>query len=166
MSWLRFGGQPNLSLTLFKEYTVLQNNGLTSAGNGTIAAATPNHSPRRGTILVVDDSPTICRLVAATLERRGYQVVTAADGLEALARMNDISPDLIFLDITMPRLDGYQLCKIIKGNEDTKQIPVVMLSGKDGFFDKVKGRMAGATDYVTKPFKPSALLQVIGKHIR
>ena len=118
----------------------------------------------RATVLVVDDSPTICRLVATTLEKQNYEVVAAADGMEALAKMNEIMPDLILLDITMPRLDGYQLCKIIKGNQATKHIPVVMLSGKDGFFDKVKGRMAGALDYITKPFRPDALLEVVTKH--
>ena len=115
-------------------------------------------------IMVVDDSPTICRLVTTTLEKQHYQVIAASDGMEALAKMNEIMPDLILLDITMPRLDGYQLCKIIKGNEATKHIPVVMLSGKDGFFDRIKGRMAGALDYITKPFKPDALLEVVAKH--
>ena len=119
----------------------------------------------QGTILVVDDSPTICRLVTTTLEKRGYRVDAAADGMEALAKLNDAVPDLILLDITMPRLDGYKLCKIIKDNKETKQTPVVMLSGKDGFLDKVKGRMAGATDYVTKPFKPATLIQMVTKHI-
>ncbi len=116
-------------------------------------------------ILVVDDSPTICRLVTTTLEKRGYKVYTATDGMEALVKLSDIAPDLILLDITMPRLDGYKLCKIIKGNKEIGHTPVVMLSGKDGFFDRVKGRMAGASDYITKPFKPIALLQVVTKHV-
>ncbi len=128
------------------------------------AVKTEDKTIARATILVVDDSPTICRLVATTLERRGYRVFTAADGLEALAKMSDMLPDLILLDITLPRLDGYQLCKIIRGNEETKQTPVVMLSGKDDFFDKVKGRMAGAVDYITKPFKPDTLLRAVTKH--
>lgn len=119
-----------------------------------------------GVILVVDDSPTICRLVATTLEKRGYQVHAATDGMDALAKMNECIPDLIFLDITMPRLDGYQLCKIIKSNADLKQTPIVMLSGKDGLLDKVKGRMAGASDYITKPFKPNTLLQTVAKHVK
>ena len=118
-----------------------------------------------GVILVVDDSPTICRLVATTLEKRGYQVHAATDGMDALAKINECSPDLIFLDITMPRLDGYQLCKIIKSNADLKQTPIVMLSGKDGLLDKVKGRMAGASDYITKPFKPNTLIQTVAKHV-
>lgn len=118
------------------------------------------------TVLVVDDSATIRQLVTTTLERRGYKVVVAPDGLDALAKMNSTVPDVIFLDITMPRLDGYQVCKIIKSNEETKHIPVIMLSGKDGFFDKVKGKMAGATEYITKPFKPSTLLRAAKKHIK
>lgn len=130
-----------------------------------IAAAGEKEQADRGTILVVDDSPTVCKLVTITLERHDYQVVAAADGLEALARMSDGLPDLILLDITMPRMDGYQLCKIIKGNQETRHISVVMLSGKDGFFDKVRGRMVGATDYITKPFEPGVLLRLVEKHI-
>jgi twitching motility two-component system response regulator PilG len=119
----------------------------------------------RGMVLVVDDSPTVCRLVSITLEKQGYRVAVAHDGLEALARINDGLPDLILLDIMMPRLDGYQVCKIIKGNEETRDIPVVMLSGKDGFFDKVRGRMVGSTEYITKPFEPDVLVQVMEKHM-
>jgi twitching motility two-component system response regulator PilG len=116
-------------------------------------------------VLVVDDSPTVRKLVSITLKKHNYRVVDAADGIDGLAKINDELPDLILLDITMPRLDGYQLCKIIKGNEDTKHIPVVMLSGKSGFFDKVRGRMAGSTEHITKPFKPDELLQAVRKHI-
>jgi twitching motility two-component system response regulator PilG len=116
-------------------------------------------------VLVVDDSPTICKLVEITLEKHGYYVVTAADGLEGLARISERMPDLILLDITMPRMDGYQLCKTIKGNRETENIPVIMLSGKDGFFDKVKGRMAGSSDYITKPFEPKELVEFVEAHI-
>ncbi len=119
----------------------------------------------KGLILIADDSPTICRLVTMSLERENYEVVSVANGMEALSKMNEVTPHLILLDITMPYMDGYQLCKIIKGNADLKHIPVVMLSGKDGFFDKVKGRMAGAVDYITKPFQPEVLLQTVAKHI-
>jgi twitching motility two-component system response regulator PilG len=116
------------------------------------------------TILVIDDSPTIQKIVAITLERKGYQVVTAANAIQALAKLNEVVPNLIFLDINLPHMDGYQVCKIIKANDLTKDIPVVMLSGKDGFFDKVRGRIAGATDYITKPFGPSALIQAVEKY--
>lgn len=115
-------------------------------------------------ILLVDDSPTIRKLVAVTLERQGYRVIVAAGGMEALAKLNETVPDFILLDISMPHMDGYQLCKLIKTNAMTRQVPVVMLSGKDGFFDKVRGRMAGANDYLTKPFDPTTLVQVIEKH--
>lgn len=83
--------------------------------------------------------------------------------MQALAKLNDFIPDIIFLDINLPHMDGYQLCKIIKGNDLTKEIPVVMLSGKDGFFDKMRGKMVGATDYITKPFEPSTLVSAIKK---
>ena len=118
----------------------------------------------RGTILCVDDSPTIRKLVTMTLKRFEYEVVTAADGMEALGKLDAVSPDLVLLDISMPRMDGYQVCRIIKNNRETRHIPVVMLSGKDGFFDKVRGRLAGSTMYVTKPFEPSVLFQVVEKH--
>lgn len=118
----------------------------------------------RGTILVVDDSPTIRKLVSMTLKRYDYEVVMAEDGMEALGKLNYIDPDLVLLDITMPRMDGYQVCKIIKGDRETRHIPVVMLSGKDGFFDKVRGRLAGTNQYITKPFDPNVLLQVVEKH--
>ena len=118
----------------------------------------------RGTILVVDDSPTIRKLVGMTLKRYDYEVVTAEDGMEALGKLNYIDPALVLLDITMPRMDGYQVCEIIKNNRETRHIPVIMLSGKDGFFDKVRGRLAGSNVYITKPFDPNVLLQVVEKH--
>lgn len=120
----------------------------------------------RRTVLTVDDSPTVCKLVSMTLERQGYRVISAADGLQALAKLQDITPDLVLLDIAMPNLDGYSICKVIKTNAKTADVPVVMLSGKDGFFDKVRGRMAGAVDYITKPFDPKALLRTIDKHVK
>lgn len=113
---------------------------------------------------MVDDSPTICKLVSLTLEKHGYRVIAAASGLEALAKLNDGLPSLILLDITMPGMDGYQLCRIIRGNQETESIPVVMLTGKDGFFDKVKGRMVGSTHYITKPFDPDTLLRAVERH--
>ncbi|GAC1396185.1 MAG: hypothetical protein NVSMB56_10730 [Pyrinomonadaceae bacterium] len=113
------------------------------------------------TVMIVDDSPTIRKLVAIKLEKQGHRVVQAADGMEALAKINDELPDLVLLDVTMPRLDGYQLCKLIKTNDATKHIPVVMLSGKDGFFDKVRGKLAGSVAYLTKPFDPTELARVV-----
>ena len=91
-------------------------------------------------------------------------MIAVADGIEGLAKLNELVPDLVLLDITMPSLDGYQVCKIIKGKDTTKHVPVVMLSGKDGFFDKVRGRLSGATDYITKPFEPATLVEAVKKH--
>ncbi len=118
------------------------------------------------TILVVDDSPTVRKLIAIKLEKEGHRVVPAVDGKDALAKLNDVTPDLILTDITMPRMDGYQLCKLVRSDETTKHVPVIMLSGKDGFFDKVRGRMAGSTAYITKPFEPETLLKVVNDHCR
>ena len=123
----------------------------------------PAQAPK-AKIMVVDDSSTVRKLVSLTLERHGYQVISASSGIQALARINETIPDLIFLDIKMPNLDGYQICKIIKENEPTKNIPVIMLSGQDGFFNRVRGRRVGAEEYITKPFESSTLLQALEKH--
>lgn len=133
--------------------------------DGSARAALDKLKSRR-LVLAVDDSLTVRKIVAMTLERFGYRVLSAADGMQALARLNEQHPDLILLDITMPRMDGYQVCKTIKQNPYTRQIPVLMLSGKDGFFDKVKGKLAGATDYLTKPFQEEELVKAVEKHIR
>ncbi len=125
-----------------------------------------NESKTRGkTILVVDDSATVRKLISGKLEKSGHEVVCAVDGMDALAKLNEIVPDLILLDITMPRMDGYQVCKLIRNSQTTKNIPVVMISGKDGFFDKVRGRMAGTTGYITKPFGPETLMKALEIYI-
>lgn len=116
------------------------------------------------TILVVDDSPTIRKLVSLTLEKYGHHVVCAQNGLDALNTLKEAIPDLILSDITMPQMDGYQLCKMIRSNAVTKTVPVIMLSGKDGIFDKLRGRLVGATAYITKPFEIDSLLQLIDLH--
>ena len=126
--------------------------------------ADANRAAVRRTIMVVDDSATIRKILALTLERAGYAVVAEPDGERAVARLAQLVPDLILLDITMPKLDGYEVCKRIKKDPRTCHVPVVMLSGKDGFFDKVKGRMVGATEYLTKPFQAPAVLAVIESH--
>lgn len=116
------------------------------------------------TVMVVDDSPTIRKILGLTLERAGYTVVAEPDGERAVARLAGLVPDLILLDVAMPKLDGYEVCRRIKSDPRTSQVPVVMLSGKGGFFDKVKGRMVGATEYLTKPFEAPAVLAVIASH--
>lgn len=126
-----------------------------------------NHDsmPKNKTILVVDDSATVRKLISGKLEKCGLEVICAVDGMDALEKINESIPDLILLDITMPRMDGYQVCKLIRGNDATKDVPVVMISGKDGFFDKVRGRMAGTTGYITKPFGPETLMKTVEAYI-
>lgn len=115
-------------------------------------------------VLIVDDSPTIRRIVETTLRRAGYEVLAAETGLAALAAVADHQLDLILLDVMLPSMSGYQVCQLIKRNQRARDIPVVMLTGKDGVFDKVRGRLAGAAEYMTKPFTPRALLDVVEKH--
>jgi twitching motility two-component system response regulator PilG len=112
-------------------------------------------------VLVVDDSNTIRRSAEIFLKQGGHEVLLAEDGFDALSKINDHSPQLIFCDILMPKLDGYQTCAIIKRNPLFASIPVVMLSSKDGVFDKARGRMVGSQDYLTKPFTKDQLLQAV-----
>jgi twitching motility two-component system response regulator PilG len=112
-------------------------------------------------VLVIDDSNTIRRSAEIFLGQGGHQVVLAEDGFDALAKVNDHAPDLIFCDILMPRLDGYQTCAIIKRNSKFAHVPVIMLSSKDGLFDKARGRMVGSEDYLTKPFTKEQLLRAV-----
>lgn len=112
-------------------------------------------------ILVIDDSNTIRRSAEIFLKQGGHEVLLSEDGFDALSKVNDFHPDLIFCDILMPRLDGYQTCAIIKRNPKFSNVPIVMLSSKDGVFDKARGRMAGSQDYLTKPFTKDQLLQAV-----
>jgi twitching motility two-component system response regulator PilG len=112
-------------------------------------------------VLVIDDSNTIRRSAEIFLKQGGHEVLLAEDGFDALAKVNDFQPQLVFCDILMPRLDGYQTCAIIKRNAKFAGLPVVMLSSKDGVFDKARGRMVGAEEYLTKPFTKDQLLQAV-----
>jgi twitching motility two-component system response regulator PilG len=112
-------------------------------------------------VLVIDDSNTIRRSAEIFLRQGGHVVVLAEDGFDALAKVNDHAPELIFCDILMPRLDGYQTCAIIKRNPRFAHVPVIMLSSKDGLFDKARGRMVGSEDYLTKPFTKEQLLKAV-----
>ena len=116
------------------------------------------------TVMIIDDSKTIRRTAESLLKKEGYQVVTATDGFEALSMIADQLPNLIFLDIQMPRLDGYQTCVLIKHHKVFRHIPVVMLSSKDGLFDRARGRVVGSDHYITKPFTREELLSVIELH--
>lgn len=117
-------------------------------------------------IMVVDDSATIRRAAESLLGQEGYAVLTAQDGFEALARIAEHHPDLVFIDIMMPRLDGYQACALIKANPRFAATPVVMLSSKDGLFDRARGRLVGSDEYFTKPFTREELLQAVRRHLR
>jgi len=131
-------------------------------GVQTPAAGAAAASPVR--VLVIDDSNTIRRSAEIFLRQGGHEVVLAEDGFDALAKVNDHTPDMIFCDILMPRLDGYQTCAIIKRNPRFTQVPVIMLSSKDGVFDKARGRMVGSEDYLTKPFTKEQLLRAVAQY--
>lgn len=117
-------------------------------------------------VMVIDDSKTIRRTAETLLKKEGCNVVTATDGFEALSKIADQQPQVIFVDIMMPRLDGYQTCALIKNNQMFKAIPVIMLSSKDGLFDKARGRIVGSDEYLTKPFTRDELLAAIRKFVK
>ena len=117
-------------------------------------------------VLVIDDSNTIRRSAEIFLKQGGHEVLLAEDGFDALSKVNDHRPHLIFCDILMPRLDGYQTCAIIKRNARFSDVPIIMLSSKDGLFDKARGRMVGSEDYLTKPFTKDQLLTAVQQHRR
>ncbi|MBP6299005.1 MAG: twitching motility response regulator PilG [Arenimonas sp.] len=116
-------------------------------------------------VMVIDDSKTIRRTAETLLSKEGCSVLTAVDGFEALAMISDQQPHIIFVDIMMPRLDGYQTCALIKNNQQFKNTPVIMLSSKDGLFDKARGRVVGAEQYLTKPFTRDELLSAIREFV-
>lgn len=116
-------------------------------------------------VMVIDDSKTIRRTAETLLKKVGCEVITATDGFEALAKIADHHPDIIFVDIMMPRLDGYQTTALIKNNKIYKATPVIMLSSKDGLFDRARGRIVGSEQYLTKPFTKEELLGAIKKHV-
>ena len=116
-------------------------------------------------VMVIDDSKTIRRTAETLLKKVGCEVITATDGFDALAKIADTHPDIIFVDIMMPRLVGYQTCALIKNNSKCKTTPVIMLSSKDGLFDKAKGRIVGSDEYLTKPFSKEELLRSIRQYV-
>jgi|ERR1035437_9960572 CheY-like chemotaxis protein len=122
-------------------------------------------TPKAKTILVVDDSPTVRKLIAGKLEKSGHFVRCAGDGVEGLASIEEKLPDLVLLDISMPGMDGYDMCKKIRSHPHAKDLPVVMISGKDGFFDETRGRMAGCSGYITKPFGPETLMKALEAYL-
>ncbi len=115
-------------------------------------------------VMVIDDSNTIRRSAEIFLNQAGCQVILAQDGFDALAKITDHQPDVVFVDIMMPRLDGYQTCSLIKRNSRYRATPVIMLSSKDGLFDRARGRMVGSDEYLTKPFTKDTLLKAVRDH--
>ena len=144
------------------QQTSLIGDASSSAASGASAAERATAPAGVGAkVLVIDDSNTIRRSAEIFLKQGGHLVVLAEDGFDALAKINDHAPELIFCDILMPRLDGYQTCAIIKRNPRFAHVPVIMLSSKDGLFDKARGRMVGSQDYLTKPFTKEQLLRAV-----
>jgi twitching motility two-component system response regulator PilG len=140
-----------------EESVIANDEGLEVSGN--------EHPESLARVMIVDDSVTIRRTAETLLKREGYDVVTAEDGFEALSKIVDNRPDIIFLDIMMPRLDGYQTCAVIKNNQDFGTTPVIMLSSKDSIFDRARGALVGSEQYVTKPFTREELLDAIHQHL-
>ncbi|MCF6301239.1 MAG: twitching motility response regulator PilG [Proteobacteria bacterium] len=116
-------------------------------------------------VMVIDDSKTIRRTAETLLKKEGCVVITVDNGYEALSKISDLEPDIIFVDIMMPRLDGYKTCALIKMNSEHKSTPVIMLSSKDGLFDKAKGKVVGAEEYLTKPFTKEELMEAIKNYV-
>lgn len=138
----------------------------TQTNSSDAAASHSAADSNRPVVLVVDDSKTVRRSASGFLTDLGLSVVTASDGFEALAKVVDVKPAMVFVDIMMPRLDGYQTCALIKNNADFRSIPVVMLSSKDGLFDRARGRVAGADDHLAKPFDATQMAAAVAKHLR
>lgn len=130
-----------------------------------ITSAQAASGKKQKTILVVEDSPTTRKVITLTLNMMGYKVLEASDGLQALSRLSEEKPDLVLLDIILPKMNGYEILSIIKNKREFKRIPVIMLTGRDGFMNKMKGKIAGATAYITKPFQPEDLVKAIEKYI-
>jgi twitching motility two-component system response regulator PilG len=124
-----------------------------------------NNDLRGLKILVIDDSKTIRRTAETLLAKEGCEVYTAVDGFDALSKIADHHPDIVFVDIMMPRLDGYQTCSLIKHNSVFKDTPVIMLSSKDGLFDRARGRLVGSEQYLTKPFTKDELISAVASHV-
>ena len=160
-----FSKQLNVLLKHMASSGVLLHGELSRTGNDSDSTNISLDHKISRKILVVEDSSTIRKVISITLSQKGYEIIEAGDGLEALSRLNESKPDLILLDILLPKMDGYQLLSIIKENSTFKNIPVIMLTSKDGIINKVKGKVAGSSAYLTKPFDPAQLVETIEKYI-
>lgn len=128
-------------------------------------SAAPDAGKPSAKVMVIDDSNTIRMTAETILKKEGYEVFTATNGFEAMSVITDTRPDIIFVDIMMPRLDGYQTCKLIKNNSYFRNTPVIMLSSKDSLFDRARGRVAGSEQHINKPFTKSELLEAIHRYV-
>jgi twitching motility two-component system response regulator PilG len=158
---------PGAMMDSFAVHAVLVENASDSASEDARSNELADAAALSGVkVMVIDDSNTIRRSAEIFLLQAGCTVILAEDGFDALAKITDHQPDLIFVDIMMPRLDGYQTCALIKKNTRFQQTPVVMLSSKDGLFDRARGRMVGSDQYLTKPFTKESLLKAVGTHVK
>jgi twitching motility two-component system response regulator PilG len=160
-----YSKQLNVLLKHMASSGALLSSELPATGNDTDSTAILLPKKKGRKILVVEDSSTIRKVISITLGQKGYEIIEAGDGLEALSRLNEAKPDLILLDIILPKMDGYQILSIIRENPEFKNIPVIMLTSKDGIINKVKGKVAGSSAYLTKPFDPNKLVATIERHI-
>jgi twitching motility two-component system response regulator PilG len=160
-----FSNQLKLLLEHLAKQTVNEPKADLQEAKPAVAPEEPRVQDEAKLVLVVEDSSTTRKVIAITLSRRGYRVIEAADGLEALSKISEERPDLIMLDVILPKMDGYEILSIIKKNKEFKDIPVIMLTSKDGFINKMKGKIAGSSAYLTKPFDPDKIIAEIEKHI-
>jgi twitching motility two-component system response regulator PilG len=116
-------------------------------------------------VLVVDNSRVVRKIVEMTLWRERIDVVSAIDGLGALAAISDTQPDLMLLDVQLPQMDGYQVCHVVRRHQDFRHLPIVLLSGKDSLVDRMRGKLVGSTDYLSKPFDPAELVRTVKRYL-
>ena len=161
-----YSNQLNILLKHMASSGVLLSRESSANGKAADSAAASLQEKIKRKILVVEDSSTIRKVISITLSQKGYDIIEAEDGLEALSKLNETKPDLMLLDIILPKMDGYQILSIIRENPEFKNIPVIMLTSKDGIINKVKGKVAGSSAYLTKPFDPAKLVQTIERHIQ
>lgn len=160
-----FSNQLKLLLEHLAKQTVHEQQAVSKEEKPVVTVEEPRLQGEAKLVLVVEDSSTTRKVISITLSRQGYRVIEAADGLEALSKISEERPDLIMLDVILPKMDGYEILSIIKKNKEFKDIPVIMLTSKDGFINKMKGKIAGSSAYLTKPFDPDKIIAEIEKHI-
>jgi twitching motility two-component system response regulator PilG len=160
-----FSDQLNILLSYMASMAKVHENDSSSPRRDLNLSASKKAVDNDKKVLVVEDSPTTRKVIALTLNQKGYAVIEAQDGMEALSKLGEEKPDLVLLDIILPKMDGYKILSIIKENEEFKNTPVIMLTSKDGILNKVKGKLAGSAAYLTKPFEPKDLIKTVEKYL-